>query len=241
MIDADYHMKKVSQGLVRVKAVPSVLDIRAGRTRADTEKAVSSSLCRFYFELAEGDPEILVTEYCAWLRSCRVVVRARKQALDADENPYDLPSQDPAAMLFAERFSRQIPSLAGKIESYSNLLKMYRLNALIGTLAARGLASGYLAVLWRDYSPCAEEAMPLYVNPKGNATVVSLEDRKALLTVVGGVNMRVRIGRENLSKPHGAVKASMKEVGNTAIDERPADNTVWWPIRASADRTKALG
>ncbi len=126
MVDADYHMKKVSQGLLDMTGVHSYLD----RSLASMRKAVRAgeeisewdlSYARFWFHLEKEAPTFLEGEGIVLLECCPVVLLTEKQMATADGRLVDVGGIDDRARDFAADFSRLLRSSATDVPVYEDL------------------------------------------------------------------------------------------------------------------------
>lgn len=136
MIDADYHMKKVSQGLVNVPDVSSIVDrmIAAGEAAIDAGlevPALGASRSRFWFHIKKGAVVSFTTaDGIVWLESCPVGLLTETQRNTADGSLYDSGEIDPWAEAFAAEMSEHFAEVAKSVPVYADLENLFRLRAL---------------------------------------------------------------------------------------------------------------
>ncbi|OHB67577.1 MAG: hypothetical protein A2Y77_09995 [Planctomycetes bacterium RBG_13_62_9] len=142
MIEADYHMKQVSQGHVEVPGVASCLDRSLERSRQAVRHGgqlcgPQLSMSRYWFHLDEGDPTFVESHGIVYLDRCSVVVLTERQKATADGELYDEGGSDPLAFAFAQEFSRAFREAAARVPVYADLEHLYRLNALVRAMHFR--------------------------------------------------------------------------------------------------------
>lgn len=142
MIDADYEMKKVSQGHIELEGVTSCLDRSLVESKATSREGISNrrpriSRSRFWFHLQKGDPKFVESRGIVYLDQCAVVVLTEKQKATADGELYDDEGIDPHARAFAQEFSDSFSKATKSVPVYADLEQLYRLNALIQAMYFR--------------------------------------------------------------------------------------------------------
>lgn len=98
IIEADYHMKQVSQGLATVPGVTSQIDrslMEAEQAlREKAMPAMGTSAARFWFHLAKNCPVFLADDGVVRVKNCAVVVLTEKQRCSADGTLFDSGEED---------------------------------------------------------------------------------------------------------------------------------------------------
>ncbi len=135
MIDADYHMKKLSQGLVTLDGIPSTMDLALLDMKHSIEKEEpilsGTSMSRFWFHINKGDPTFTTGKNIILLKNCSVVVLTEKQLATADGKLFDSGGNDPHADKFAKCLSEKFKYAATSVLSYAKLENLFRLSALL--------------------------------------------------------------------------------------------------------------
>ena len=141
MIDADYHMKKLSNALVTLPGIPSCLDIQLQSAdqaiRKGENPKMGLSMSRFWFHIAEDDPNFHEADGIVWLDKCSVVVLTERQRADSDGALYDSGGEDPVSRVFAENLTRHFREATHRVPVYAQLENLFRLNAIIRAMLYR--------------------------------------------------------------------------------------------------------
>jgi hypothetical protein len=168
MIDADYHMKKVAQGLEEVPGVTGSLDrslaeakraFEAGREPGRSGVAVS----RFWFHVREGCPTFTEGDGQVWLAECPVMVLTERQKATADGQLHDAGGDDPDAKAFAQELSARFADAAARVAAYAELEDLFRLGALVRALRLKDAPAGAgldLGFYLQRYQYQSEKPMP---------------------------------------------------------------------------------
>jgi len=229
MIEADYHMKKVSQGHIMLPGIESYLDISLG-----DEHASSSSSSRFWFHIAEGDPAYSEDIGIMWLERCRVIVLTEKQEINTAGELVDVEEDDPAASAFAEQFARELPVVAQFVPCYADLENLYRLRAVLLAIELRNA----LSIMNLDFNSylakyeCSEEKEMVPSYP-GLVNVRQVESsRPSGITVrtayvFGGVSQEMLISPERIAHDNEAV---LNEIVTVVEESRPGAESLWWYV-----------
>jgi len=207
MLDADYHMKKVSQGHVRVEPIQSLMDMRLERSASDTEVTDQKpSSSRFWFNCKSGDPIFQVAEDITMLESCDVVLLTEAQASSSSGELYDSGEEDPLANHWASSFSREFKTIATQVEVYAQMENLYRLYALMMALEY----NNHLSYANNFFSSLAEvnplqrvydipDSYPGLVNLKFDTTFTDNQSYSiSTVFVCGGVSMEMSLSNENV-------------------------------------------
>jgi hypothetical protein len=163
MIDADYHMKKVSQGHVEVAGVTSYLDRSLDEERKAVLNGATSvdekvSMARFWFHIDPCEPNdsnyrdpcedsdsnaqyplFQEADGIVWLEQCPVVVLTQQQMSTSTGELHDINKEDPIANAFAKELSREFPNLTRHVPAYADLENLYRLRALLLAMKHKAL------------------------------------------------------------------------------------------------------
>jgi hypothetical protein len=243
MIAADYHMKKVSQGLVSVPGVVSCPDRAIQQAKAHFEKvgtlsATGAKMSRFWFHLAAGDPKFSEESGSVWLDRCRVVVLTEQQRISASGKLSDAQQEDPQAAAFARELSEAFPQLTSTIPVYAELENLFRLHAVTLVMAQRGVLNklgfdcgSYLAGYRLTEEKPLLDALPGLANYRELTLPYKQGNREGTVTlfpmVCGGVGMDMRAEQENFSRSSGT---RLSEVSMAAFSSRPAHDTFAWTL-----------
>src|SRR5207249_5329440 len=109
MIYADYDMKRISQGLLKMPGIRSVLDMSVENPKNNS--SAGASMSRFWFHIKESRnnqiyPNYNENEGIVFINECPVVVLTEKQYADAEGNLKDDNSaDDKVATAFSEEMS----------------------------------------------------------------------------------------------------------------------------------------
>jgi len=163
MIYADYDMKKISQGLLKAKGIPSTIDISVIESEKNSTsdsflsrtwskirmfferlfKSVSenskSSMSRFWFHIKKNDnsvyPNFIESDNILFIRECPVVVLTEKQAVDKEGNlSDDTKADDEVAEIFAMNFSHNFSGITTTNCIFAELENLFRIQALFRAL-----------------------------------------------------------------------------------------------------------
>jgi hypothetical protein len=244
MIDADYHMKKVSQGLIRLPNVMSCLDHSLERAKAYIAKGEEipdsgARMSRFWFHVQQGHPTFQEAEGIVWLDDCQVVVLTEKQATTASGELYDVEEDDPIANAFARNLSREFTNLTASVPVYADLEHLFRLHAVL--LAMRHHRS--LAIMKTDFGDYLPQYQYRHETPMGlslpglaNQKEFRHETPTEILVLTwlacGGVSMDIPIVTGNF---HDFRRSRLSRFRARALLARPSEDDAVWEVRASAN------
>jgi hypothetical protein len=220
MVETDYHMKKVSQGHVRLPGVTSYLQLALSSAASG-----GSSMARFWFHIDRNAPVFEEDDDIVWLDNCPVVLLTEKQAATDCGVLYDVQEDDPNATAFANAMSRQLPQLQKIVPAYAQLVSLYRLRAILLAIHFRGAfgtarlkTDDYL----RHYEPYCDKPMPESLPPLAN----HLSSRSGHAAIVcGGVGMDMPVGEQSFLKTSGVLLSRLRR---EALRSRPSHNTLVW-------------
>lgn len=246
MIDADYHMKKVSQGRIRVPNVISYLDRSLDESKdyiIKNRRAPDSkvSMARFWFHVAADSPAFQKGDGIVLLENCDVVVLTEKQAANASGERRDVGEDDPLANAFAENLSREIPNLTQTVPIYAELENLFRLRALLLAMEESELISSrkfrfdsYLEnYAYQDERPMPD-SLPGLANSRewkhtfsdgGNRYEFSLYP-----IICGGVGMDMKVCEKKIPAPQ---KSRTNSLRKKALEKRPARDSLSWALPAA--------
>ena len=149
MLEADYHMKKVSQGHIIIDPIESVLDASFKKSytkslkdlfpeKPDQSKGAKCNSSRFWFNIKPGNPKFKYAEDIVVIDKCTVVILTEAQKADADGELHDSGEEDVEAENFAETFSIYFQKAATEVEEYAKLENLFRLQALLRAMHFKG-------------------------------------------------------------------------------------------------------
>ena len=239
MIDADYHMKRLSQGLATVAGIPSCIDIAladAKRSIETTGRLPGSgmSMSRFWFHVAKGEPTYEEGDLCARLEKCSVAVLTEKERATADGALVDSGGDDPHAQAFARQLSIQYRHAATMVPDYADLDNLFRLSALVRVMHEQsadtkaGLDLSFLldGFDYKMESPMPP-SMPGLANSKEFKSRTSRMEYILFPIVCGGVSMEMRV----IPAPASATdSASLDRWRLAALKSRPSRDALSWQL-----------
>jgi len=252
MIDADYHMKKVSQGLLKLPNVKSSLDISREKAKQYIRNGQAippsrPSMSRFWFHVQHGRPTFQEADGIVWLDDCQVVILTEKQATTSSGELYDVKEDDPIATAFADNLSQEFSNLTTSVPVYADLENLFRLRALLLAMRHRQalsiLITDFNAYL-RKYQYLGETPMkpslPGLANQEKfeHSTQTKLEHSIQTQTLIliwltcGGVSMDMPVTNDSFHKDQ---KGWLSRFRTKALLARPSQDEAIWEVRASAD------
>lgn len=134
MIDADYHMKKVSQGIEKLDSVKSTWDFWA-----EANYSTPAGMSRFWFNVEDKYPLYEESGNSFRIKELPIHISTMAQEIDNHGNLVDVPGKDPVCIKFAEGFSKQFNNFSLKNEPYAKLANLYYLQALTEVMLFNGL------------------------------------------------------------------------------------------------------
>ena len=142
MIDADYHMKKVSQGLIELPGIISCLQLRMNKVRNKSGSGpvkTAPTMSRFWFHIkksthAKQYPSFLKSDDIVTIAECPVVLLTEKQMADKNGNLRDVNATDHIANVFTQRMTEHFSTLTDTVPVYAELENLFRLHALLKAL-----------------------------------------------------------------------------------------------------------
>jgi hypothetical protein len=241
MIEADYHMKSVSQGHNEIEGVQSMIAMHLEQTKqaiaAGRDKAQSgTSMSRFWFHAAPCDPTFLVSDGIVWLKSCRVVVLTEGQRAEADGTLKDSANNDPLAIAFADTFSARFDHAVKAEPAYAKLENLYRLLAVAHAMRLKeapkqaGLDFGFYLSKCPYLKPVQLKSE---VPPLVNSILEQIPNKSGTgiyyvaPIVCGGVSMDLGAIRERIARnsPDSKMLAAVR---HSALKSRPSGDSLWW-------------
>ena len=240
MIDADYHMKKLSQGLVKLDGIPSIMDLALLDMKHSIEKQepISSeiSMSRFWFHIKKGDPIFTTDKNIILLKNCSVVVLTEKQLATADGKLFDSGGNNLNADKFAKCLSEKFQDIATLVLSYAKLENLFRLSALLKVMYIQDSLkhvnldfSFYLKQYNYQYEYSMPPSLPGLVN--GKKETISFKKGNYIYKHIlfsmaaGGVSMEIPISPTQF-KINQTQK--LKKLHKKIINSRPNKTALYW-------------
>ncbi len=242
MIDADYHMKKMSQGHITHPGVTSYLEMCMNQINSPQPGARSPSsvggMSRFWFSVDEIGPSFVVGDNIVWLRDCPIVLLTEKQNATSEGQLYDVDTDDPLAIEFARSFTTKFPELAKEIPEYADLENLYRLEAILKSLKMHKSTSQTgmkLNSFIPEYAYQDEKVMPSSLPGLTNCIDRTQRSREGNMIyeeyyfsmVCGGVLMKIPILRSSFYKTNNSKLVDFK---TNALQARPSIDTLSWVV-----------
>jgi|GEM_PF-2376741 hypothetical protein len=208
MLEADYHMKKVSQGLVTVPPIQSLIDIHMN---AGSKKPNQSNMSRFWFKCETSSPRFQHEENIVMLDACDVIVLTEAQGTTGDGRLFDSGETNEESEMFADNLSRNFRIAATQVEVYAQLENLYRLLALMNAMKLQGHLQDHnnLFNSVASSSPYVREfkipaTYPGLTNAKTSTEEFTQENgtliSEKLYFVCGGVDMSTPVSNEKMRK-----------------------------------------
>jgi hypothetical protein len=246
MIDSDYHMKQVSQGLANITVIPSCLDIAINEANSAIQErtdipASAMSMSRFWFHIGEGDPKFTESNGIVCLDKCSVIVLTERQRATADGQLYDSGGDDHIAKAFAQEFSSRFAEAANTVPVYADLENLYRLIALLKAIYANNeVKKGGidLQFFMKRYKYQKETPMPSTMPGLANykklqqtlTTGDAIYEYVFFPMVCGGVSMEIEVNSEKFTKEN---VAQLDQLRLAVIKVRPNTESLYWPLPKS--------
>jgi len=250
MIDADYHMKKLSQGLVEIPPIRSCLDIVIDDAKKSLNStgqipALGMSMSRFWFHIGKDEPAYQQADEIVCLEKCSVVVLTEKQRMAADGTLSDDYSQDDSqAGLFAQQLSENFQQAAMQVPEYADLENIFRLNAVLQAMRlcdAADRANLNLHFYLKEYVCQADSPMPDSLPGLANFKQVEeqLNQGSFLYQYVlfpmacGGVSMEITVSDKQFTKTDAT---RLNQLRRTVLQARPTPDTLFWHLKGFDDK-----
>jgi hypothetical protein len=240
MIDADYHMKKLSKDLASIPGIPSCLDINLQNAEQAIRKGknpdMGLSMSRFWFHVAGDDPVFQEADGIVWLDRCSVVVLTERQRAGSDGVLYDSGEDDPVSQAFAGNLTKRFREASHKVPVYAQLENLFRLNALFRAMYFRNAVNAAkldIRFLLERYAYQAEYKMPDFLEGLANAKELRGRERKGnrieeyiLYSIAcGGVSMEMPVKQDRFVK---TAETPLDRIRNAILSSRPTQDTLTW-------------
>ncbi len=247
MIDADYHMKKVSQGLVKVGGIRSCLDLVCDEAKREIDRTgqippLGMSMSRFWFHVGTNEPKYQESKHTVWLERCSVVLLTERQRSTVDGILYDSAESDPNANAFAKELSDHFQEAATQVEEYADLENLFRLRAVLRAMHVRDAvpqARLDLGFWLRDYRCRTDTAMPVSLPGLANSKDARWESTRGAMRyqyvlfpmACGGVSMEMSIDNSHFA----ATKTEqMNQLRELVLRSRPTQDALSWKLSSSS-------
>ena len=238
MIDADYDMKKISQGKLSVPGVASQIAMTLAERRRQIETGAQGGpagarMSRFWFHVADGAPTFLETEGMVFVQACAVSVLTEAQRASADGTLSDSGADDDSAAAWARTFSAAYDAVARAAPSCAELENLYRLLAVARAIEHRGAAGRAGLDLSGLRQRCRlREERPMSPSLPGlaNADADQLDhgDHRYWFASIacGGVSMELTVADASFHRDARAAVA-LDDLWRRACARRP-NGGLWW-------------
>jgi hypothetical protein len=238
MINADYHMKKVSLGLEKIRDIPSCINIRSEQKMTNNPSGVNMS--RFWFHLDKASPTFRESERSIWINCCNIVLLTEKQIADAQGNLRDdLERDDATGLKFAQIMSDNFSRMTSHIIEYADLENLFRLRAILLALHTRYSISN-LGFNPFEFIPgyTYQDETTMYAYRKGLANCLEYfasdqnQDYREIYMALGGVSVDMEISEQQFDKSEeGYLSLMSKQI----LKSRPSTNTLFWKSKNSVN------
>ena len=244
MIDADYHMKKVSQAHISIDGVTSYIDhsLNEAVDKIMNGKPVPASgvsMARFWFHIGKGSPKFQQGTDIVAIDHCNVVILTEKQKATASGELVDVIEDDPYAIAFANEMSEylSIPGFS-TVPSYADLENLFRLRALLLSMDFQSLFS---SVGWSfssfipNYKYLNEKPMDSSMDGLANYKEWTHEISSGLITytyswfpiICGGVGMDMTIDKDSYRED---IASRLSSFRMAALKARKSKNILFWTL-----------
>jgi hypothetical protein len=240
MMDADYHMKRASLGLVRVAGLTSYLDKRAS---ADKKRLLKGedifgqgiSFNRFWFHVKDGCPTFLEAEGITWLEACPIILLTEKQSAAVSGALSDVEEDDPVAIAFSREFSDRFEQAVTEVMSYADLKNLYILKALLEAIYYMDACSNTgcdIDFFMNGYKYKMETPMPdsmpgcvsskeiFFEGPQGRQAYWHFP------AIFGGVHMGMELTGNQFRE-----QKNLKKIRSAVLKARPSPESLTWAFK----------
>ena len=122
MLEADYHMKKISQGLDSLPFIESLLDIYIDKAmKSGRDRESKPIMSRFWFKCDPNSPVFEYKDDIVRIDACNVIIQTEAQGATRDGRLYDSGDRNVESDKFAESFSRNFRKAAPRSGYMLNL------------------------------------------------------------------------------------------------------------------------
>jgi hypothetical protein len=242
MIDADYHMKKVSQGLVKLPGITSCIDLIPENAKNEKleEEGDKMSMSRFWFHIKPNDknpyPNFMENDNIVQISECPVVLLTERQVADKKGKLSDDKKENPIARQFAQNMTENFSKSTESVKSYAELENLFRLHALMKAAKFRlqnspqvenvNLVMNKVSYSSNNVMP---ESLPGLVNMKEykeeKKETNKIITKTKLFMVCGGVGMNMKVEKENLT-----TEVKLTKFQNKVVQLRPDNDAYTWKV-----------
>jgi len=237
MIDADYYMKKLSQGLEEFPGIPSCLDLMIQND--DKSQLSSMSMSRFWFHIAEENPTFQESDDIVLVENCFVTLLTEKQRATIDGSLYDSGEEDQISETFAKMMSDKFQLAATEVRYFADLENLYRLSALLRAMHLRMAvkkADLNINFLLKHYSYCEETKMDPTYPGLTNKKEITKRSQDAnyfyeyylFPMVCGGVSMEMTMNNQRFEKINNW---KLDQLAELVLNSRPDKTSLSWVIQ----------
>jgi hypothetical protein len=244
MIEADYHMKKVSQGHIKLPQVTSYLERPLNEAKqhilkGETVPMQGASMARFWFHIGPNSPTFITDKNLVWLDKSPVVLLTEKQMATPSGELYDVDDDDPHAIAFANEMSQAFPMSVPIYEELENLFRLRALLLAMGHRQALSVLKYNLNSYLSEYQYQEEKPMPTDLPGLANYKEWSHQVKSGnkirtyyfFPMVFGGVGMDMQVNRANFSQGGEQVSA----IRAATLRARPSREALSWVVLGNED------
>ena len=245
LIDADYHMKRISQSLAQMDGVTSSMDRAIKRFQQAIESGESSamstgsSMSRFWFHVKAGDPTFRESGGIVLLNNCAINVLTERQKATKTGELFDSGEEDSDALAFAREISEHL-EIGATEPVFQDLENLYRLHALMKAMYARGSvarANLDLEFFLKRYRYQEERPMRPYRDGLTNSEAIQarvagngyIREYLFLPLVVGGASMKMTVSPDKFDPD---LTKTLERLRIAVVTERPHRDALYWLIEA---------
>jgi hypothetical protein len=246
MIYADYDMKKISQGLLKVNGIRSSLDIAFEKSSDKSRN--SSSMSRYWLHIKEDKigksfPNFNYSEGIVFINECPVVVLTERQMIDAEGNLKDNKQvSDGNAGIFAKEMSENYDTLTVQNHWFAELENIFRLQACFRALAFKNeIANSGIDISparnirlesGNELPPALPGLMNYLITEKEKETKDGIETLSHFYFVAGGVSQELKVENRNM-----VLSKTMDKIYTLVKNSRPDRESVQWELTVEAPKT----
>jgi hypothetical protein len=236
MLEADYHMKKISQGLDTLPNIESLLDISTNDVDNNPEKISEPFMSRFWFKCDKNSPVVEISENIVFLKACDVIVRTEAQGTTRNGELFDSGEINHESELFADDFSRNFRFAATHVNYYAQLENLYRLLALMKVMHVQNHLQNFNSLFNLLFETCPyvrRYNIPKVYRGLTNRKVINEEYTQGnkpytlqrYLFVCGGVEMNPPVSSKNMYRGGTYLNKLREQILTSRVD-----NKVSWTI-----------
>jgi len=236
MLEADYHMKRISQGLDSLPFIESLLDIYIDKAmKSGRDRESKPIMSRFWFKCDPNSPVFEYEDDIVRIDACNVIIQTEAQGATRDGRLYDSGDRNVESDKFAESFSRNFRKAAAQVSIYAELENLYRLLSLLKAVTLEDShfqdftslynEMGQTFNYYRTYN--IPSAFPGLTNARiirdTNTGDSRIAEKQYLYMVCGGVEMDMPVAY-NRRRRGGS---SLAELRDDILDSRVDDAEGW--------------